>query len=299
MSGFLQNRLESIKMINLDYLKNIDGELWFIENDRDNLKVGYRVKEVISSVKSPFQQIDIIDTYDFGRCLILDGAMQTTELDGYIYNEMISHVPLVTHPSPRDILVIGGGDCGAVSEITKYAFPQKIDMVEIDELVVRESVKHIPSIAGNAPHDKRVNFIFDDGVEYVKNRKNMYDVIIIDSSDPVGPAENLFSEKFYIDAKNCLRPDGILVCQSESPVFYKDILKRTYKFLCSHFDIVRTYMAVVPSYPGGFWTFTIASQKYDPLNADTTRLVKNTRYINEGIFRSCFELPNFMKEIFE
>lgn len=286
-------------MIDLDYLKNIDGEKWFVEDDRDNLKVAYRVKDVISSVKSPFQQIDIIDSYDFGRCLILDGVMQTNEMDGYIYNEMISHVPVVTHPSAKDVLVIGGGDCGAVNEITKYECPQRIDMVEIDELVVKECIKHIPSIAGNAPYDKRVNFIFDDGIEFVKNRREMYDVIIIDSSDPVGPAEDLFSEKFYINAKNCLRPDGILVCQSESPFFYKDIMQRTYRFLCNHFNIVRTYIAVVPSYPGGLWSFTIASQKYDPLKADTDRIVKNTKYINEEIFKSCFMLPNFMKELFE
>jgi len=286
-------------MINLDYLKNIDGEMWFVENDRNNLKVAYRIKDVISSVKSQFKQIDIIDTYDFGRCLILDGVMQTNEMDGYIYNEMISHVPLVTHPSPKDVLVIGGGDCGAVSEITKYSCPQKIDMVEIDEFVVKECIKHIPSIAGNAPHDERVNFIFDDGIEFVRNRKEMYDVIIIDSSDPVGPAEDLFSEKFYIDAKNCLRPDGILVCQSESPFFYKDTLQRTYRFLCNHFNIVRTYKAVVPSYPGGLWSFTIASQEYDPLNAATDRLAKTTKYINEEIFKSCFDLPNFMKEMLE
>ncbi|HHV99629.1 MAG TPA: polyamine aminopropyltransferase [Clostridiaceae bacterium] len=286
-------------MDNFDYLKNIDGEMWFVENDRDNLKVAYRIRDIISSVKSPFQQIDIIDTYDFGRCLVLDGVMQTNEMDGYIYNEMISHVPLVTHPSPKDVLIIGGGDCGAASEITKYRDLQKIDVVEIDELVVKECIKHIPSVAGNAPHDKRVNFIFDDGIEFVRNRREMYDVIIIDSSDPVGPAEDLFSEKFYIDAKNCLRPDGILVCQSESPIFYKDILQRTYGFLCNHFSIVRTYKAVVPSYPGGFWSFTIASQKYDPLNADTERLAKNTKYINEEIFKSSFNLPNFMKEMLE
>jgi len=225
--------------------------------------------------------------------------MQTNEMDGYIYNEMISHVPLVTHPSPKDVLVIGGGDCGAVSEITKYSCPQKIDMVEIDEFVVKECIKHIPSIAGNAPHDERVNFIFDDGIEFVRNRKEMYDVIIIDSSDPVGPAEDLFSEKFYIDAKNCLRPYGILVCQSESPFFYKDTLQRTYRFLCNHFNIVRTYKAVVPSYPGGLWSFTIASQEYDPLNAATDRLAKTTKYINEEIFKSCFDLPNFMKEMLE
>lgn len=286
-------------MENLEYFKNIDGETWLVENDRDNLRVAYRIRDVISSVKSPFQHISIIDSFDFGRCLVLDGVMQTTEMDGYIYNEMISHIPLVTHPFPRDILIIGGGDCGAAGEITKYEYPQKIDMVEIDELVVRECIKHIPDIAGDAAHDKRVNFIFDDGIKYVKNRSGLYDVIIIDSSDPVGPAEELFSEDFYVNAKKCLKPDGILVCQSQSPIFNKDILKGTYRTLKRHFNIVRTYKAVVPSYPGGLWSFTMASQKYDPLEADANKLAKNTRYVNGKIFKSCFKLPNFMKKVIE
>jgi spermidine synthase len=286
-------------MNNLKYFNTIDKEIWLTENDRDNLRVSYRTKEVISSVRSPFQQIHIIDSYDFGRCLVLDGVMQTTEFDGYIYNEMISHIPIVTHPSPKDMLIIGGGDCGAANEVTKYEYVQRIDMVEIDELVVKECMKHIPGIVGSASHDKRVNFIFDDGIKFIRTRKNYYDIIIIDSSDPVGPAEELFSESFYINAKQSLKSDGILVCQSQSPFFNKDILYKINNTLKIHFNIVKTYIAVVPSYPGGFWSFTMASLRYHPDKADTSRLAKNTKYINEEIFKSCFKLPNFIKEIID
>ncbi|HHW32096.1 MAG TPA: polyamine aminopropyltransferase [Clostridiaceae bacterium] len=284
-------------MENLDFLYEIDGETWFIENDRNNLKISYKVKEVLSSVKSVYQQINIIDIYDFGRCLILDGVIQTTELDGYIYNEMLSHVPVITHPHPQDVLIIGGGDCGVANELSKYNFLKKIDMVEIDELVVRECIKYMPSVTGMASYDERINFIFNDGIEYIKDKNAMYDIIIIDSSDPVGPAEDLFKESFYLNAKKCLKPDGILTCQSQSPLFNKDIMARTYKILSKYFAIVKIYVASVPSYPGGFWSFTIASDYFDPDKADISKLADNTRYINREVFHSSFKLPNFIKEI--
>ncbi|MDK2917345.1 MAG: spermidine synthase [Candidatus Petromonas sp.] len=281
------------------FFKEIDKETWLVEDERDNMKLHYRVKEVISSEKSPFQHVNIIDSYDFGRCLVLDGVMQTTELDGYIYNEMISHVPAVTHENPKKALIIGGGDCGVASELSKYKELKEIDMVEIDEIVVKECIKNIPAIAANAANDERVNFLFEDGVKFVKGKKDTYDIAIVDSSDPVGPAEVLFSEEFYVDLKNSLKKDGVMVCQSQSPIFHKDVLKRTRSILKKYFPIVRTYKAVVPSYPGGMWSFTLASFKYDPLKANLSRLVSNTKYINKEIFKSSFSLPNFMIEDFE
>jgi len=281
------------------YLKEIDGEMWLVEDERDNMKLYYRIKEVISSKKSPFQQVNIIDSYDFGRCLVLDGVMQTTELDGYIYNEMISHIPAVTHEEPQDVLVIGGGDCGVVNELIKYKNLRTIDMVEIDEIVVKECIQNIPAISGNSSKDDRVNFIFDDGIKFAKNKSRYYDIAIVDSSDPVGPAEALFTEDFYISLKNSLKDDGIMVCQSQSPIFHKEVLKRTHTILKKHFPIVRTYKAVVPSYPGGMWSFTLASLKYDPLKANIEKLAKGTKYINSEIFISCFNLPNFMKKELE
>ncbi|RKD27336.1 spermidine synthase [Caminicella sporogenes DSM 14501] len=286
--------MEKIQL--LEFFKIINGETWLVEDERDNMKLYYRVKEVLSSKKSPFQHVNIIDSYDFGRCLVLDGVMQTTELDGYIYNEMISHIPVVTHQNPKKVLIIGGGDCGVANELSKYKELESVDMVEIDKVVVDECVDKLTMISGNAPNDERINFLFEDGIKFVKDKEKCYDVAIVDSSDPVGPAEVLFSEEFYVDLKKSLKDDGIMVCQSQSPIFHKEVLKRTRDILKKHFPIVRTYKAVVPSYPGGMWSFTLASFKYDPLNANLERLVKNTKYINKDIFKSCFSLPNFMKE---
>lgn len=278
------------------YFKYEDGYIWLVETDRDNMKLEYRAKEILSSIKSPFQQIDIVDLYDFGKCLVLDGAVQSTVLDGHIYNEMISHIPLVTHDKPQDVLIIGGGDCGVANEVLKYEDVGKVDFVEIDELVVKECVKHIPEIAGTTSQDSRVNFIFADGVKFVEDKKNCYDVILVDSSDPVGPAVQLFSREFYENVKNCLKEDGIMVCQSQSPLFNKDILKNTYRILNELYPIVRPYQAVVPSYPGGMWSFTLASLKYDPFKADSKKLKTNTKYVNEDIFQSCFKLSNMFKD---
>ncbi len=278
------------------YFEEFNNQLWLVEDDRDNIRLYYRVKEILSTRISPFQQINIIDSHDFGPCLVLDGVMQTTEFDGYIYNEMISHVAVVTHEKPERALIIGGGDCGVANELIKYTDLKAIDMVEIDRVVVDECADKLKKISGNAPHDKRVNFHFKDGVEFVKKQEFAYDIAIVDSSDPVGPAEVLFSESFYLDLKKSLKEDGLMVCQSQSPIFNKEILKRTRSILQKYFPIVKTYTAVVPSYPGGMWSFTLASLKYDPINADLNKLVRNTNYINSEVFRAAFALPNFMRQ---
>lgn len=278
------------------HFERIDGDIWLVEDDRDNMKLTYRARGIISSRKSSYQQVDIVDLCDFGKCLVLDGVVQTTVLDGYIYNEMISHIPIVTHDNPKDVLIIGGGDCGAANEVLKYEEIKSVDVVEIDEVVVKECVEHLPEISGTTPSDNRVNFIFNDGVKYVKNSEKRYDIIIVDSSDPVGPAVQLFSREFYKDVKKCLKEDGIMVCQSQSPIFNKDILGNTYRILNEYYPIVKVYTAVVPSYPGGMWSFTLASLKNDPANADTSKLKHNTLYVNSEIFESCFKLPSMVKK---
>ncbi|TYQ14594.1 UNVERIFIED_CONTAM: spermidine synthase [Acetivibrio alkalicellulosi] len=287
------------QMVLPKYFKEIDGEIWLIEDERENMKLSYRVKEILSVSKSIFQQVSIIDTYDFGRCLVLDGVIQTTQIDGFIYNEMISHVPLLTHKNPKNVLIIGGGDCGVAKELSKYSTVDRIDMVEIDELVVQESIKSLPEISGDVHKDSRIRFIFEDGVKYIKDKKEEYDIAIIDSSDPIGPAEVLFSEGFYVDLKKSIKEDGLMVCQSQSPVFHKDILIKTQNILKKHYPIVNTYKAVVPSYPGGMWSFTLASLKYNPLEACVENLSKDTKYINKEIFRSAFNLPSFIREYLE
>lgn len=235
-----------------DYLQKNGDDIWFTEVERNNLKIDYRIKKVIYSENSPYQHVMILDSHDFGRMLVLDDAIQTTAMDGYIYNEMISHIPLNVHPNPKNILIVGGGDCGVAREVAKYPGVSRIDMVEIDETVVRVCKKHLQEVSGNLS-DPRVNFIFQDGTTFVKEkREHLYDIIIIDSSDPVGPAVKLFELEFYKDLYDCLHKDGLMVCQSESPIFYSEMMVNIYKRLNSLFPIVKMFIATVPTYPGGF-----------------------------------------------
>ncbi|MFV9510263.1 polyamine aminopropyltransferase [Tepidibacillus sp. LV47] len=275
-----------------NYIKKENGDYWLTEDERENLKLSYRIKEIIYQEKSPFQEVMIVDSYDFGRMLVLDGVVQTTSMDGYIYNEMITHIPLHFHPHPKRVLIIGGGDLGAAREVTKYDQVEKIDLVEIDELVVQACKKYLPEVSGNLS-DPRVQFIYQDGVEFVKNRKNEYDVIIVDSSDPVGPAKQLFEYDFYQNIYQALKDDGVMVCQSQSPIFHFDVLKQTYKHIRSLFPFTSLYMATVPTYPGGLWSFTLGSKKYNQLVQKP--FDKQTNYVNEEILHKSFYLPEFVR----
>jgi spermidine synthase len=278
-------------------LQRIDDELWLTEDERDNLKISYRVKKVLFEEQSPYQHVMVLDTYDFGPMLVLDGVVQTTSIDGHIYNEMISHVPLSLHPNPRDVLIIGGGDCGVAREACKYDSVRRIDMVEIDELVVKASLAHMPEVSGNLS-DPRVNYIFQDGLQFAKEASDEYDVIIVDSSDPVGPAEHLFDLEFYRDLHRALKDGGILACQSQSPIFHQDVMKRSWDRIGTLFPHRKLYTAVVPTYPGGMWSFTIGSKAplADPAHV---RFDKDTRYCSGDVLRSCFALPTFLKEILD
>ena len=182
------------------YFKEIHGELWFeeFEVEKKNLKITYKVNKVLSYLKSPYQEVALIDTEAFGPCLVLDGVMQSTSADGFIYNEMITHIPVLTHKKPKKVLVIGGGDCGAVRELSKYEELKTIDMVELDEIVTQECIKFLPDISGGPDFDKRVNFKFGDGVQYVKNTDIKYDVIVVDSPDPEGPGESTTITSYLI-----------------------------------------------------------------------------------------------------
>jgi spermidine synthase len=276
------------------YIKTENGELWLTEDDRENLKISYRIKDIIFSEQSPFQHVMILDSYDFGRMLVLDGVVQTTSIDGHIYNEMISHVPLQFHPSPKKVLIIGGGDCGAAREVAKYQQVEEIHLVEIDEMVVQSCKNYLPDVSGNLS-DPRVHYVYTDGVAFVKNHANTYDVIIIDSSDPVGPAKELFSYDFYASVHRALKEDGLMVCQSQSPIFHMDVLKQTYTNIRQLFPYATIYTATVPTYPGGLWSFTIGSKI--PLSlSETPSLPSDTKYINEAVLKQCFQLPQFMRK---
>ncbi|MEF3306239.1 polyamine aminopropyltransferase [Paenibacillus sp. GYB003] len=279
------------------YIQSSQGTLWLTEDDRDNLKISYRIKDVLFEETSPYQHVMILDSFDFGPMLVLDGVVQTTSKDGYIYNEMITHVPLTIHPQPRNVLIIGGGDCGAAKEAVRYDTVERVDLVEIDEAVVRASKRHMPEVSGNLS-DPRVNYHYIDGVEFAKTQSGVYDVIIVDSSDPVGPAQQLFEPEFYRSLHRALREDGLMVCQSQSPIFHGGIVKQTYRRIGQTFPYRRLYTAVVPTYPGGLWSFTIGSKRPIPA-PERIRFDKPARYASEDILRRCFSLPAFLQDLLD
>jgi len=236
----------------------------------------------------------VVDTLEFGRALVLDGAVQTTERDEFIYHEMISHVALNSHPNPRQVLIIGGGDGGTLREVLRHPGIERVDMVEIDQRVVELSKQYLPTIASGFD-DPRAHVHFEDGVRFVKESKKRYDLIIVDSSDPVGPAVELFGLDFYRDAFGVLTADGIMVAQAESPIYYKAYLQKVWRNIKSTFPIGYVYLASIPTYVSGFWSFVIGSKCHDPrsVRGDKPSLF-GLKYYTEEVHRASFVIPPFV-----
>lgn len=276
-------------------------QLWLTEKHTEGYSVNWRIKETLHSERTSFQNLAIVDTVEFGRALILDGIVQTTLQDEFIYHEMIALPALFTHPCPKKVLVIGGGDGGTIREVLRHQAVEQADLVEIDEKVIIACRKYLPEISC-ALTDPKVRIFVEDGLEYVKKKKNYYDVVLVDSSDPIGPAENLFHEDFYRDVFSTLKDDGIMVCQSESPLFYKDVLANVHKSISNIFPITKTYLTAVPTYISGFWSFTLGSKKYDPLEVKLQKDVidkLDTKYYNAAIHKGAFVLPTYVSKLFE
>jgi len=276
-------------------------ELWFTENQNENVRFGIKIKKHLYSGQSEFQKIDVFETFGFGKLLTIDGIIMVTEKDEFIYHEMISHVPLAAKPDIKSVLVIGGGDGGTVRELTRYKTIQKIDMVEIDKLVVDISKEYIKQTSENLD-DSRVKLYYEDGIEFVKNKVNEYDLIIVDSTDPIGPGEGLFTEEFYQNCYNALKSDGIMINQNESPYYDKERreLVRANKKMKKVFPIVEVYQFHMPTYPSGHWLFGFNSKKINPINDSIKKwnnLNINTKYYNTEIHKGSFMLPNYVKEI--
>lgn len=277
-------------------------ELWFSEYQTKDLKLSVKVKDVLFTGKSKYQEIQILDTVTFGRALVLNNTFQTTEKDEFIYHELITHPAMFTHPNPRKILVIGGGDGGTIREVLKHDTVERIDFVELDEMVVEVCKKYLPTLSCQIDNEK-VNTIFTDGIEYVARCKEKYDVIIVDCPDPEGPAKGLFEREFYKNLYRCLGEEGIMVQQTESPLFNRDLILKIREYLEeAGFSIVRPMVYAIPTYPSGFWSFTLASKRYDPLDVPTERIrekLKNmeTKYYDEDVHRGVFlAVPKFLKE---
>lgn len=279
-------------------------ELWFTEEHTPTVRFSIKVKEQLLSKKSPFQQIDVFDSDEFGRFFTLDGLMMVTEKDEFIYHDMIVHVPMATNPEIKKVLVIGGGDGGTVRELTRYKTIEKIDMVDIDEMVVSVCRQYLKQTSRKLD-DPRVTLYFEDGLKFIRRFENEYDLIIVDSTDPFGPGEGLFTKEFYGNCFKALTEDGILVNQHENPYYetFLGAMQRAHRRIKELFPVCRVYQAFIPTYPSGHWLFGFASKKFDPisdLKADTwNALGLDTKYYNTELHTGSFMLPNYVKTILE
>jgi len=274
-------------------------ELWLTEKQTENLTMSCRIRETLFNGQSDFQKVEVLDSYEFGRMLVLDGVFQTSIADEFIYHEMIAHVPLLTHPAPKRVLIIGGGDGGSVREAVRHAAVETVEMVEIDGLVVEVSKKFLPEIS-SAMRDNhpKLQLFIGDGIAHMKKIDNHFDVIIVDCSDPIGPGVGLFSREFYQDVYQALKPDGLFVQQTESPFYHQSLITRINRDIRDFFPITKMYLANIPLYPGGLHSFTIGSKKYDPETVVVPDpLPFSTRYYNERLHRSSFVLPNFVQHL--
>ncbi|MGI5997493.1 MAG: polyamine aminopropyltransferase [Lutispora sp.] len=279
-------------------------ELWYTEEHTDNVRFTIKVDKHIHSEQSPFQRIDFFDTYEFGRIFTLDGIIMLTQRDEFVYHDMIVHVPMAVNPGIKKVLVVGGGDGGSVRELTRYNTIESMEMVEIDQRVVECCKEYLPQTSSKLD-DPRVKLLFEDGIKFISTKKNEYDLIIVDSTDPIGPGEGLFTEEFYRNCYEALKDDGILVNQHESP-YYDDtarLMKRTHKRIKQFFPIAKVYQAHIPTYASGHWLFGFASKKYDPVKDLNDKawnsLGLETKYYNTELHKGAFALPNYVIKMLE
>ncbi len=273
--------------------------LWFTETVKDQIGQIVRVGEVLASEKTPFQQIDVLETVQFGRILVLDGAINVGEKGEFIYHEMLAHVPLFAHPHVETVLVVGGGDGGVVREALKHPI-RRIDLVEIDQRVIEISRQYFSDVSCGLD-DPRVHITVEDGARFVENIEDTYDVIVVDSTDPVGVGALLYQEAFYRRVFRALKKNGIVTTQSESPFFDQDIIRDLYPRLRRVFPLVRMYLAPVPFYPGACWSFAFCSKGIHPVkdfkpSADLIQQVK-TQYYDKRIHQGAFIIPQCIRDL--
>ena len=278
-------------------------QLTFTEMHTPTVGLQIQVDRQLHTEKSDFQRIDVFECEEFGRFLTLDGYMMLTERDEFIYHEMMVHVPLaVLGEKIKKVLVIGGGDGGCVRELCRYKHIEHIDLVEIDERVVAVCKEYLPGVACSLD-DPRVHILYQDGLKYIRRIEDEYDLIIVDSSDPFGPSEGLFTREFYGSCFNALKEDGIMVNQQGSPFYTEDAsaMQRSHKRIASTFPVSRVYQAHIPTFAAGYWLFGFASKKYHPiddLDADAWKALNlRTRYYTTRLHVGAFYLPAFLEEM--
>ena len=275
-------------------------DLWFEEK----LEIGFGttlrvlIDETLCHLQSDFQDIAVLKTAKLGRMLVLDGIVMLTEFDEFAYHEMIVHVPMLVHPEPKNVLIIGGGDGGSAREVLKHPGVKKVHLCEIDPQVVEVSKKYLPTLASGLD-DPRVVIHYADGARFVEDHPDHFDVIIVDSTDPFGPGEVLFKEPFYRDVHNALTDEGIVVAQCESFFYHHDVISSLFAFLGDVFPKCGYYYSLVPTYPSGIIGFAIGSKKWHPVEdyeEMRCRSLEGLRYYNPDVHKAAFKLPTFAQE---
>ena len=263
-----------------------------------------RIEKQLFSGNSDCQRIDVLESVEFGKFLALDGDILFSEKDEFIYDEMVTHVPMAVHPDVRHVLIIGGGDGGVAKELTRYATIEKIDVVEPDEMLVEVCKEHFPELACGLD-DPRVNVYYQDGLRFLRNKTEEYDLIINDATNPFGHTEGLFTKEFYGSCYKALKEDGIMVYQHGSP-FYdedKEECMKMHRKAFRAFPVSRVYQAHIPTCSSGYWLFGFASKKYHPLDdlreKEWKKLQIPTRYYTTNLHRGAFMLPKYLEDMLE
>lgn len=272
---------------------------WHTDYHSPHRGLTFEAEAVLHSEQSAFQKIEVLQTPAFGKVLLLDGVLMLTETDEFTYHEMLAHPALFSHPDPQKVLIIGGGDCGTLTRVLQHSSVSRVLMVELDERVTRVSNRFFPELA-TAVDDPRAELLFADGIGFVRDTEERFDVILIDSTDPVGPAEGLFRAPFFADCHRALNPYGILCLQSESPWIPElgKVIGEVHRDLRSLFPLVKAYCAAIQTYQAGLWLFQLASTLHDPLAPEVgTRINRaglETRYYNRELHYGAFKLPTFV-----
>ena len=273
---------------------------WFIERfEHTGSAIGFRITGKLDEVQSPFQKIEIYDSTDWGKLMVIDGAMMLTTRDNFFYHEMIAHPVLFTHPAPKRVVIIGGGDCGTLREVLKHPGVEKATQCDIDEQVTRMSEKYFPELC-ESNGDPRAELLFDDGVAYMANcAPGSVDVVIVDSTDPVGPAEGLFNQAFFESCFRALKDDGLLVQQSESPLALLDLIKDMRAEMGkAGFRSFKTLPFPQPCYPTGWWSVTLAGKQagfgFDFRRADAQAKPFDTLYYSAPLHAGLETPPPFV-----
>jgi spermidine synthase len=277
-------------------------ELWYSEFHTGNVKLSVRINRQLFSGESEFQRIDVFESEEFGRFVALDGEIVFSDKDEFIYDEMVTHVPMTVHPNVKNVLIIGGGDGGVARELIHYPQIESIDVVESDKMFVDVCAEMFPDIAQGLK-DERVNIYYEDGLRFLRNKKARYDLIINDSTDPLGHTEGLFTKEFYGSCYKALRDDGIMVYQHGSPFYDEDEVecRKMHRKVFRSFPVSRVYQAHIPT--SGYWLFGFASKKYHPLEDFRPERFDNlnieTWYYTTNLHRGAFMLPKYVEDLLE